>query len=183
MSFEILGSEIVYTGRAFSVQRTQVLLPDGRQTTLDLVVHPGAVTLVPVDGEGRIWFVRQYRLGARQSLLELPAGTLEKGEDPQICAGREVREEIGMGAAELLKIGEFYMAPGYSSEFMHVYLATGLFPSPLAGDADEFLQVEKIPAAQVYSMARESQLTDGKTLASLTLARPYLERLLDTEFG
>jgi len=183
MTFEILDSETTYTGRAFSVQRTTLLLPDGRQTVLDMVVHPGAVTLVPVDGEGSIWFVRQYRLGARQTLLELPAGTLEPGEDPQVCAGREVREETGMGAAELLKIGEFYMAPGYSSEFMHVYLATGLFPSPLSGDADEFLQVEKMPAAQVYAMAREGQLIDGKTLASLLLARPYLERLLGAVLG
>jgi ADP-ribose pyrophosphatase len=180
MTFEILSSETMYSGRAFSVQRARLALPDGHETQLDLVVHPGAVTLVPVDGEGHIWFVRQYRLGARQSLLELPAGTLEAGEDPQVCAGREVREETGMGAAELLKIGEFYMAPGYSSEFMHVYLATGLFPSPLSGDADEFLQVERLPAVQVYGMAREGRLTDGKTLASLLLARPYLERLLGT---
>ena len=139
-----------------------------------IVDHPGAVTLLPVDSQGRVWFVRQYRHAIQQDLLELPAGTLEKGEEPQACARREVREEIGMAAELLQKIGEFYLAPGYSSEYMHVYLATGLMADPLKGDDDEFITVERIPIEQVYARAEEGTIKDGKTLAVLQLARPYL---------
>jgi ADP-ribose pyrophosphatase len=142
--FHLLGSETVYRGRAFSVRRDQVSLPDGHSVTLDVVDHTGAVIIVPIDRDGRIWFVRQYRHAAGVVLLELPAGTLEAGEPPDDCAAREIREEIGLAAGQLEKIGSFFLAPGYSTEFMHVFLARDLSPSPLEGDADEFLTPEVI---------------------------------------
>jgi len=174
MAYELIQSETLVKARPFNIRRDRVKLPDGKASTLVIVDHPGAVTLLPLDSQGRVWFVRQYRHAIQQDLLELPAGTLEKGEDPQACAGREVREETGMAAETLTKIGEFYLAPGYSSEYMHVYLATGLTADPLEGDDDEFLTVERIPVEQVYAMAGEGQIKDGKTLAALQLARPYL---------
>jgi ADP-ribose pyrophosphatase len=106
----------------------------------------------PYDNEGKIWFVRQYRHAARQVLLELPAGTLEEDEPPIEAAARELKEEIGMTAGELKKIGEFYMVPGYSSECMHVFLATQLSPESLERDPDEFINVEVITAQQAYKM-------------------------------
>jgi ADP-ribose pyrophosphatase len=174
MPYKLIQSETLVQARPFNIRRDQVELPDGKPSTLVIVDHPGAVTLLPVDSQGRVWFVRQYRHATQQELLELPAGTLEKGEDPLVCAQREVREEIGMAAGNLEMLGEFFLAPGYSSEYMHVYLATGLTASPLKGDADEFLTVERIPIKQVYTMAEEGELPDGKTLAALLLARPYL---------
>jgi ADP-ribose pyrophosphatase len=171
MTFDVIHSEIVYQGRAFGVRRDQVRLPNGEATHWDIIAHPGAVTLVPVDEQGRLWFVRQYRHAIGQDLLELPAGTLKPGEPPEECALRELREEIGMAASQLQKLGDFFLAPGYSSEHLHIFLATGLTPASLPGDADEFLKIEIIPAEQAYQMITAGQFQDGKTLAALALAR------------
>ncbi len=174
MPYKTIRSETLVRARPFDIRRDQVELPDGNYATLVMVAHPGAVTLLPIDSQGRVWFVRQYRHAIQEDLLELPAGTLEKGEEPETCARREVREETGMAAGTIQKIGEFFLAPGYSSEYMHVYLATGLTPDPLPGDEDEFITIEHIPLDQVYAMAESGQIKDGKTLAALLLARPYL---------
>ena len=174
MDFTELGSTPVYHGRVFDVRQDQVRLPSGRVVQLDIVAHPGAVVLVPVDAEGYVWFVRQYRHAVRKELLELPAGTLEAGEDIEACAQREIREEIGMSAGKLQKIGEFYPAPGYSTECLYLFLASDLHPAPLPGDDDEFIQVERFPADQVFALAEGGSILDNKTLAALLLARPYL---------
>jgi ADP-ribose pyrophosphatase len=176
MNFKIINRKIIYQGRAFDVQKVLACLPDGRQHEYDLVNHRGAVTLLPLDQHGNIWFVRQFRLGAMQELVELPAGVMEENEDPETSAAREIREEIGMAAGELRRLGQFYMAPGYSSEYMHVYLATGLYPSPLAADEDEFLEKIAIPVEKAYHMAYTNQIQDGKTLTSLLLAEPFIRK-------
>jgi ADP-ribose pyrophosphatase len=177
MSFSLLHSETIYQGRAFAVRRDEVRLPDGKTAQLDIVAHSGAVTLVPVDEQGRIWFVRQYRHAAGERLLELPAGTLEPAEAPEVCAARELREEIGMAAGALQKLGESFLAPGYSTEMMHFFLATDLQHAPLAHDSDEFLNVEHIPIARAFELAHAGQLRDAKSLAALLLARPYLPKV------
>jgi ADP-ribose pyrophosphatase len=175
MSFRVIQSENLFEGKVFNVRRDQVELPDGRETHLDIVEHRDAVTLAPIDEQGNIWFVKQYRHPAGRVLLELPAGVVEEGEDPEQCALREVREEIGMSAGSLQKIGEFYLAPGYSTEMMHVYLARQLKPDPLKGDLDEFLTVEKIASAEAVRMAEANEIRDVKTLATICLAKPYLD--------
>lgn len=177
MNFKTIHSQSIYQGRAFSVRQDQVRLPNGVETRLDIVEHIGAVTILPIDADGNIWFVRQYRHAAGIEVLELPAGTLEEGEDPEACAARETREEIGMGAKKLQKIGEFYMAPGYSTEFMHVFMATNLYEAPLDGDSDEFLDIECIPFQQIPDMIRTGKIIDGKTLAAFQLAKPYMQAL------
>lgn len=174
MKFETLQRETVYQGKAFDVHRDKVLLPNGQSTQLDIVEHVGAVTILPLDEQGRIWFVRQYRHPAAQQLLELPAGTLEPGEPPEACALREIREETGQAAGEMRKLGEFFLAPGYSTETMHVFLATKLRPDPLPSDSDEFLSVETRPVAEVLQMVERGEIQDGKTLAALMLARRWL---------
>jgi ADP-ribose pyrophosphatase len=178
MAFETARSEIVYQGRVFDVRRDQVRLPNGSLSTLDIVDHPGAVTLLPLDSEGRLWLVRQYRHSAGMELLELPAGAMEEGEPPEACAYREVREEIGMSAGQLQKIGQFFLAPGYSTEYMYIFLATDLQADPLDADEDEFLIVETIPVQEVYHLAETGVIQDSKTLAALFLARPQLESYL-----
>lgn len=167
-------STTIYNGRVFNLRQDQVRLPNGHVTHLDIVEHPGAVVMVPVDDQGNLWLVRQYRHAAGKWLLEFPAGTLEAGEDIESCAHRELREEIGMAAGKVQKIGEFYIAPGYSTEFLHIYLASDLSPAPLPGDDDEFIQVEALTIDQAYALAGQGSIPDAKTLAALFLARPYL---------
>jgi ADP-ribose pyrophosphatase len=174
MKFETIHSQPIYQGRAFSVRKDRVRLPDGAETHLDIVEHGGAVTLLPIDEAGNVWFVRQYRHAAGLEMLELPAGTLEPGEPPETCAHREIREEIGMRAGKLQKIGEFFLAPGYSSEFMHVFLATDLSPDPLEGDIDEFLQVEQLSLESIAALIQSGEIIDAKTLAVFQLAAPFL---------
>ncbi len=173
--FDLLNAQNVYTGRAFSVDRVDVRLPNGKRSTFDLVRHPGAVALVVLDDQQHVLMVRQYRLGADRDLLELPAGTLNPDENPDDCAAREVREETGFGARELRRLGAFYMAPGYSSEYLHIYLATGLFPDRLPGDDDEFINVEAVPVEDLTGMVARGEIRDGKTLAGLLLAQEHLK--------
>jgi ADP-ribose pyrophosphatase len=174
MTFETIHSETVYRGRAFDVRQDQVRLPNGQAAQLDIVDHVGAVTLIPMDENGCIWFVRQYRHAAQKELLELPAGTMEPDEVPEVSAQREIREETGMAAQKLKKVGEFFLAPGYSTEYMHVFLATGLTPDPLPGDADEFLSIERIPVKRAYQMAQNGEIQDAKSLVGLF----FLSRVL-----
>ena len=178
MPFEFISSEILLQGRAFKVRRDTLKTPDGRETKYEIIEHGGSVVLVPVDDQGNVLFVRQYRHATGQDLLELPAGTRD-GEEPfEKCAAREIREETGMEAGTLLKVGEFYLVPGYSSEFMAVFLATDLKENPLDGDEDEFLQLEKFTVKDVNAMFERGDVLDAKSLAAWLLARPHLEKHL-----
>ncbi len=173
MKFEIVKRDVAYQGRAFGVQQVHFNLPNGRHKVYDLVDHADSISLLPLDDEGNLWFVRQYRVGVADELLELPAGVLEAGEDPLQGAGRELREEIGMSAAHLTRLGGFYLAAGYCNEFMTVFLAQGLTPDPLPQDEDEFLTLVKIPLAQALTMAQRGEIEDAKTLAALLLLQVH----------
>jgi ADP-ribose pyrophosphatase len=177
MPFELLKSEIVYPGRAFSIRRDTLRLPDGHETKLDIVEHHGSVIILPVDDQGNLLFVRQYRHATGLDLLELPAGTLDEDEAPEKCARREIREETGMAAGNLEHLGGFYLAPGYSTEYMHVYLATELRPDPLEADEDEFLTVEFIPIGMALEMVMRGEFLDAKSLAAILLAQAQLATL------
>jgi ADP-ribose pyrophosphatase len=161
----------------FTIRRDKVALEDGRTTHFDIVEHHGSVVILPVDPENNLLLVRQYRHAAGKSLLELPAGTLEPGEAPLACAQREIREETGMAANRWEKIGTFYLAPGYSTENMHVYLATDLYPSPLQPDEYEFLNVERIPLSKIRQVVAQGLLPDAKSLSALYLAAPHFSKL------
>ena len=175
--YQVLKSEIIYPGRAFTIRRDHLRMPDGHETKFDIVEHGGSVIILPVDDQGNLLFVRQYRHAAGLDLLELPAGTLDKGEDPKACAQREIREETGMAAGKVKHLGGFYLAPGYSTEYMYVYLATNLHSAPLEADADEYLTLERIPIPEALEMASSGQLPDAKSLAAFCLAASHLERL------
>jgi len=175
MPFELISSETIYQGRAVSIRRDLLKTPDGRTTKFDIIEHSGSVVILPIDADGNLIFVRQYRHAASIDLLELPAGTLDENEAPETCAHREIREETGMAANTINKIGQFFLAPGYSTEFMVVFLATDLHWDPLEADDDEFLKVEKIPLPKALKMAEDGELPDAKSLAALFMARPHLE--------
>lgn len=174
MNFETIASKTIHKGKVFTVRLDQVRMPDGKQAQFDIIDHPPAVTLVPVDTENSIWFIRQYRHAIGGEILELPAGVIEAGEPPDLCASREIREEIGMSAGQITNIGEFYEVPGYSTEYMYVFLARDLKPDPLPGDEDEYISVERIPVDTAYRMAQRGEILDAKTLAALLLAAPHL---------
>jgi ADP-ribose pyrophosphatase len=176
MPFELIKSETLLEGRAFKIRRDHLKTPDGRETKLEIVDHGGSVVIIPIDAEKNLLFVRQYRHAAKADLLELPAGTRDNEEPYEECAAREIREETGMEAGKLQKVGEFYLAPGYSTEFMAVFVATELKHNPLNADEDEFLQVEKIPIKKAVEMAEHGEVPDAKSLAALLLARSYLEK-------
>ena len=178
MPFELLKSEVLMKGRAFAIRRDTLKTPDGRETKFEIIEHGGSVVIIPVDENGKMLLVRQYRHATGGDLLELPAGTLDDDEAPEVCAAREIREETGMAAGKLTKLGEFYLAPGYSTEFMVVYLATDLSYSPLAADEDEFLNVESLPVTEAFKMAERGEIPDAKSLAALFLAKPFLEKWL-----
>lgn len=178
MPFEFIKSEVLLQGRTFKVRRDTLKTPDGRETNLEIVEHGGSVVIVPIDEHGNVLFVRQYRHAADGDLLELPAGTRNEQEPHEECAAREIREETGMEAGKLKKMGDFYLAPGYSTEFMAVFLATELKHNPLPGDDDEFLQVEKVPARDVADFFARGEAPDAKSLAAWLLAKPHLEELL-----
>jgi len=167
-------SETVYSGKVFTVRVDHVQLDTGKVIKLDIVQHNGAIIIVPLDREGNIWFVEQYRYAAAEPLLELPAGTLEDQEDPLSSAQRELREEIGMAAAKFTHLGEFYLAPGYSTEYSYIYLAEDLSPAPLPCDEDEMITVVKAPVEEVFQWVKAKKIRDSKTLAALLLAQPYL---------
>ncbi len=175
MGFELIKSEVVLRARVFLLRRDWLKTPDGRETAYDIIEHHGSVAIVPVDADGNILFVRQYRHAAGKDVLELPAGTLEPNEDPEVCAAREIREETGFAAGRLEKIGAFYLAPGYSTEFMTVYLARDLKHAPLKADDDEFLSVESVPAAEAIRMAERGEIPDAKSLAALLLVQSHLK--------
>ena len=178
MPFELLRSEPLFRGRAFTIRRDYLKTPSGDETKLDIVEHGGSVVIIPVDEHGNLLLVRQYRHATGGDLLELPAGTRDGNEPYEKCAAREIREETGMAAGSLVQIGSFYLAPGYSTEFMGVFLATDLRSDPLQADADEFLEVERIPVKQAFEMACRGDIPDAKSLAALLLARSSLENYL-----
>lgn len=164
-----------FKARMFDVKDVQVTLADGKSRSYELVDISNAVMLLPIDAENNVYLVEQFRIGAKRSLLELPAGKIEPQEDPDSTALRELREETGMAASDLTLIGKFYMSPGYSTEYMYCYLATGLYPAPLAPDADEFLSLHKFPLQTVLDMISRGEIEDSKTLAAFSLARTSLK--------
>ncbi len=167
----------VFKTKLFTVKRILLAQPDGKSREYDFVYIQNAVTILPIDDEGNVYFVKQYRIGSKTDLLELPAGKIEKDEDPLSTAERELREETGMAAREMIHLGNFYMSPGYASEYMYCYLARGLFQAPLAPDPDEFLNVIKLPLVEVRRLLEEKSIEDSKTLAVFMLAQKYLPAL------
>ena len=178
MPFKLIRSEPLFKSKNFSIRRDFMRTPDGRETKFDIVEHGGSVILIPINSKGNLLLVRQYRHATSRELLELPAGTREVDEPFETCAARELREETGMEAGKLKKVGEFYLAPGYSTEFMAVFIATGLRQNPLDADDDEFLEVVEFPVRDVLEMAKRGEVPDAKSLAALLLAKPYLEKYI-----
>ena len=163
---ETLAENVIYNGKIFQLMSNTVRLPNQRITTRDIINHPGAVALLPIHNNNII-LVRQYRYAINQVTLELPAGTLERGEDPRECAHRELMEETGYSATNLEKLFNCYLAPGYSSERVTMFLATGLSKHQQDPDKDEFIQVETVTLLDAVDMIHRNQIVDTKTIAGI----------------
>jgi ADP-ribose pyrophosphatase len=170
----LISSEQIYDGRIVHLYVDTVELPNGNTARREVVRHSGAVAVVPIDKDGNVILVRQYRHAAGRILLEIPAGTLHKDEDPELCAIRELQEETGYKPGKLRKIGGSFVAPGYTTEFIHLYLATDLSESRLNMDDDEFIEVLRLPMDEVINRIRSGDIVDGKTLNGVLLAKDIL---------
>jgi 8-oxo-dGTP pyrophosphatase MutT (NUDIX family) len=175
----VTGTEEIFSGRVVHLRVDTVRLPDGRESKREIVAHPGAVCIVPAIGDNEVLMVRQFRLAAGKTLLEIPAGTLEAGEDPLACAHRELKEETGYSARHMKLLFSAYLAPGYSTELIHAYLAIGLFKCDEAGsmDVDENIALEKISLADIVNMIMDGKLQDSKSIASILTALRVMEQL------
>jgi ADP-ribose pyrophosphatase len=171
----VIASEVLHQGRYLTFRIDTIERADGTRATREIAGHPGAVAILAIDDQERVLLVRQYRVAVGELLLEVPAGTLDVAddgsiEDPEIAAPRELEEETGMRAGSWRLVGRFYTAPGFTSELMHLYLATDLRPADddrLAPDEDERLLVERMPWRKALAAARRGELRDGKTLVAL----------------
>jgi ADP-ribose pyrophosphatase len=172
----VLTSEPVYLGKLIKLYVEAVSLPNGETSMREIVRHPGAVAMVPLLPDGDVLLVRQFRLAAGRVLLEIPAGTLHGDEDPQHAAVRELQEEVGYRPGEMIRLGGQFTAPGYTTEYIHLYLATGLEPSPSELDDDEFLDVVRLPFDEVLSRVTTGEIDDSKTISAILLAARHLDR-------
>ena len=171
-----LSSRLVYDGGLLKVYYDTVELVDGSTSWREVVRHPGAVVMVPVDGVGNVYLVRQYRYPYGRTTLEVPAGKLEYGEEPFPAAQRELEEEIGARAASWTPMGRMLPTPGFCDELQHVYLARELDFGANHPDADEFLEIVRLPLREAEEMAVDGRLEDSKTVAAILRACRVLER-------
>jgi ADP-ribose pyrophosphatase len=179
---KILNSQKVFEGRVFKV--TVDTVSEGELTyQREVVHHSGSAVIVPVFDDGTVALVRQYRHPTVRYLLEVPAGTLAHGERPEIGAARELKEELGVVAARLEQLSEFFVSPGFCEEKMWVYLATELTEGEQALEDDENLEVERLPIAEALEMITSGEIQDAKTIIGLILAAPRVGApLLDIEY-
>jgi ADP-ribose pyrophosphatase len=170
MREQSLTSQRVFAGKLLKVRVDEVALPTGRRATREIVEHPGAVAIVALRGEGeeeQIVLVRQFRKAVEESLLEIPAGTLEPNEEPLACAQRELLEETGFVAQRWEHLQTFYTAPGFCTEKMWLYLARDLRPAPHRPELDEQIELGFYSRSRVKELLRAQQIRDAKTLVGL----------------
>ncbi len=162
-----ISSEVVYEGKIFYVEKRMVRLPNGKEARRDIVVNPNATAIVALDDEDRVIMVKQYRESAGRIMLEIPAGKMDPGEDPETCAIRELREETGYRAKSLTKLMGMRVSPGFSSEIIYLFVARDLDLGEVDPDEDEFVEVVKIPLKELVEMIMRGEIEDGKTIAGI----------------
>lgn len=170
MTEKTLSSERIYDGAIIHVRRDRVLLPNGRTSVREVVEHPGGVGILAVDGDGMVLLVRQYRYAFGRTLLEIPAGKREPGEEPLVTARRELREETGVTADSWTPLGQLIASPGCYDETLYLYLAQGLHSGDTDPDEDEFLSVERMPMAELTRRCLADEITDAKTVCAVLKA-------------
>lgn len=169
-----ISSEMKFDGRLIKVT-FDVAEVNGKEAWREVVHHPGASAIVVIDEKGRIVMERQFRYALNRGLLEIPAGKLDKGEDPLTCAKRELEEETGYKAAEWISLGPIATSPGFCNEIIHLFIAKELSKGQTHWDEDEYVELEYYTLDELMEAIRNEEIKDGKTLAALALAMPYLK--------
>ena len=164
----------IYEGRIVSLREDAVTLSDGRSALREVVEHGDVAATVPIDADGNVILVRQYRLPAGDALLEVPAGGVDAGESIEAAAQRELQEETGYRAERLERLAGFFVSPGYCTEFIHVFLATGLTEDAVAGDPDEDIAIERLPLTDAVRLIESGEIKDAKSIVGLLLASSAL---------
>ena len=168
-------SKLVYEGRILDLRVDTVRLPSGRLTTREIAEHLDSVCMVPLDNQGKVLLVRQYRKSVESNLLEVPAGGIDENEAPEAAALRELQEEVGYTARKIVRLAGFWVSPGWCTEFMYAYLATELSPAQLEADFDEDIAVIRVPLADTLDLITRGEIQDAKSVASLLLAMRHLD--------
>ena len=166
-----ISSEMIYEGAILNLRKDKVIVRDGRTSYREIVEHNGGVVILGVTDEGKIPMIRQYRKAAGQIMFELPAGKLEKGEDPAEAALRELKEETGYTAERIRRVAEFYPTLGYSEEILYLFFAEGLTPGNTDFDDNESILIEEYSPETLYELVDAGKINDGKTLIALLLHR------------
>jgi ADP-ribose pyrophosphatase len=165
----LISSYRAYQGRAVNLRVDEVEQPSGRTTTREIVEHSDAIAVIALDGQGNLLLERQYRRAAEKDLLEIPAGGIEPGESPEEAVKREMQEETGLLPQKLERLGGFYLAPGYATEYLHLFLATDLVSARLFADDTEEIKVIPVPLKDIPGLLTSGVIEDGKSLAGLML--------------
>lgn len=165
-----LQSEYAFKGRILNLRVDTVELPNGQTSTREVVEYTGAVAVVALDGQGNVILVRQFRYPVGRELVEIPAGKIDPDEDPLECAKRELAEETGYRAREWHNLLRFFSTPGFTSEYMHLFMAQGLETGDQAPDEDEFVEVIKVPLSEAVGMVEQGDICDAKSIVGLLLA-------------
>lgn len=160
----LISSETAYAGRLFNVSLDRIEMDGGVVALRETIRHPGAVCMVPVTAKGNLLFVTQYRHAAGRRLVELPAGTLEPGEEPLAAVSRELQEEVGQRPGRIEPLGGFFVAPGYTTEYIHLYVCSELEPSRLDGDEDEDIEVEERTPGEALAAIEAGEICDAKSV-------------------
>ncbi len=176
MKTRVIDRKAIYKGKIFDVVEDTIEFEDGSITKWDLVVHPGACAIVPITDDNEVILVRQYRNAEDGEVLEIPAGKLEKGEDPENCAIRELEEETGYKAKVFEKICTTYSAIGFSNEKLHIYKATKLIKGIQKLDHDEYIKIEKYPVDRAVEMIFEGIIKDSKSIIGILAVKHMLEK-------
>ncbi len=171
-----ISSTQVHDGQRISLRIDEFSLGDRPPVSKEIIDHPGSVVILPVTNDGHILLVKQWRQAAQKVLLEAPSGTREPGEDPLATAHRELREETGFSANSMMPLGGSWVAPGYSTEYTHAYLAQDLHENPLPQDAGEDIHTVTVPIEKISTMIREGELQDQMTIAIYHIASNAFER-------
>ncbi len=171
---ECLESRRIFQGRVVELRLDRVRLPNGNVAEVEVVGHRGAAAVVPVTEDGEVLLVRQYRYAVGEWLLEVPAGKLDGGEEPETCARREVEEETGFRAGDLTPLGWIWTTPGFTDERIWLFLATGLEVSQQSLQADEVIEVERLPLTEAVTRARAGAIADAKSICALVRAAAHL---------
>lgn len=164
----------IFHGRIVDLRVDTVRLPNGHLTTREVIDHPGGVAVVAIDENDNVLTVKQYRYAFQTVLEEIPAGKLERGEDPLVCAVRELGEETGFTAGRIVPLGAYHSSPGFSSERLYIYLALDLSRGEAHPDEGEFLDLVKLPFSELLSMVKRGEISDGKTAIAALQAEHIL---------